>query len=323
MRVSLASGGWRTSTCGRRIPDRQTPTTTTPRGNRVRYVQAAGLRVEDDEVLDPDARLALEVDPRLDREDRRRRERRVGGRSAERRQLVGREPDAVAEAVAEGRPAPVGRRSSPGPRGRSPARRAAARRVRPPRGRPAGRRPPRPGTRRPRRTPRGLAPSDRRRTASGSCRCGSRQPAPRSRRGARRPTSIGRLPGEPCGRAASGPARQVTSKARASAPPVRIRHSRSSASSFSVTPGRIDGSRDARARSATAHDAAATRSISDRLLRLPERLDPALDGHELHVRRRRGQALPRGVRDEPGLDGDALDAGFAPEVDGQRSASAW
>ncbi len=58
------------------------------------------------------------------------------------------------------------------------------------------------------------------------------------------------------------PARQATSNARRSAPLVRIRHSRSSASSFSVTPGRIDGRSEASARSAMAL-AAATRSSSE------------------------------------------------------------
>ena len=40
----------------------------------------------------------------------------------------------------------------------------------------------------------------------------------------------GRSPGEPCGSAASGPDRQATSNASASAPPVRISHSSRSAS---------------------------------------------------------------------------------------------
>ena len=61
--------------------------------------------------------------------------------------------------------------------------------------------------------------------------------------------------------AASGPARQATSKASPSAPPVRISHSSRSASSRSVAPTRISGRSVARARSATAQ-AAAIRSIS-------------------------------------------------------------
>ena len=60
----------------------------------------AGAGVEQDEVLDPDARLALEVDPGLDREDRRRRQRRVRRRAAQRRPLVRRQSDPVAQPVA-------------------------------------------------------------------------------------------------------------------------------------------------------------------------------------------------------------------------------
>src|SRR5258706_16414406 len=41
-----------------------------------KQLRLAGIGVEEDEVLDPDPRFALEVDPRLDREDRRRGQRR-------------------------------------------------------------------------------------------------------------------------------------------------------------------------------------------------------------------------------------------------------
>ena len=53
-------------------------------------------------------------------------------------------------------------------------------------------------------------------------------------------------PGEPWGSAARGPDRQATSKASPSAPPVRMRHSRASARSRSVTPDADVGQRVAR-----------------------------------------------------------------------------
>ena len=61
----------------------------------------AACGVEVDEVLDAHAGLALEVDPGLDREHRRARQRLVGAAPPEPRQLVRREPDPVAQAVAE------------------------------------------------------------------------------------------------------------------------------------------------------------------------------------------------------------------------------
>src|SRR6185436_237386 len=64
-------------------------------------LDSASCDVEADEVLDPDARLAVQVDAGLDREDRRARQGRVGGRPTERWVLVRRETDAVARAVAE------------------------------------------------------------------------------------------------------------------------------------------------------------------------------------------------------------------------------
>ena len=139
------------------------------------------------------------------------------------------------------------------------------------------------------------------RTASGSCRCDSRRPGPRSRTGRR---DRSRRPRRTATRAASppsGPTRHVGSNAIVSAPPVRSSHSSSSASSFSVTPGTIRGSSVASARSAIAQ-AAATRSSSARLLRRPIGLDPALDRDELDVRRRGLEPPPHRVRHEPGLD---------------------
>src|SRR6266576_7133590 len=46
--------------------------------------------IKEDEVLDPDAGFALNVDPRLDREDRRRWQRHIRCEARERRCLVGR-----------------------------------------------------------------------------------------------------------------------------------------------------------------------------------------------------------------------------------------
>src|SRR4029079_17863795 len=63
-------------------------------------LEAAGPGVEPDEVLDPDARLTFEVDPRFDAEDRRRRQRRVGRGPAQRGALVSGQPDAMAQPVA-------------------------------------------------------------------------------------------------------------------------------------------------------------------------------------------------------------------------------
>src|SRR6185369_17547296 len=68
----------------------------------------AGAAVEEHEILDPHPGLALEVDPGLDREHRRRRQRAVEGPRAERRRLVRLKPDPVAEAMAIGRPPAVG-----------------------------------------------------------------------------------------------------------------------------------------------------------------------------------------------------------------------
>ena len=61
-----------------------------------------GGDVDRDHVLDPDAGLLREVDPRLDAEDRRRRQRLVAGRSGEAGGLVGLQADAVAEREARG-----------------------------------------------------------------------------------------------------------------------------------------------------------------------------------------------------------------------------
>ena len=164
----------------------------------------------------------------------------------------------MAEAVAVGGPAPVGLDHPAGdPVEVAPRRqgelavdaRLELRRSRPPgRGRRAG-------------TPRDRARPARRRRASGSCRSGSRRPGRRSRRG--RPRRPGR-PHRTARRGAaprSAPTRHVGSNATASAPPVRISHSSSSARSCSVAPGRIFGRSAASARSATAQ-AAATRSSS-------------------------------------------------------------
>ena len=70
-------------------------------------IEPAGTGVQGEQVLDPDTGLALEIDPGLDAEDRRRRQGGVGGAAAERGQLVGRQADPVAEPVAVGRPAAV------------------------------------------------------------------------------------------------------------------------------------------------------------------------------------------------------------------------
>src|SRR6185369_4296955 len=64
-------------------------------------------RIEQDQVFDPDAGLVLEIDPGLDREDRRRRQWRVQRGHPQRRRLVRREPDPVPESVSIRRPAPV------------------------------------------------------------------------------------------------------------------------------------------------------------------------------------------------------------------------
>ena len=156
---------------------------------------------------------------------------------------------------------------------------------------------------RPARRRRGRAPSARRRTASASCRCGSRRPAPRSRTAGPARSTTGRSPGEPCGSAASGPTRQATSNASASAPPVRMSHSRRSAS---VVLGDARPDLRQQRRQRPVRDRARRRDALElgRLLDRPVRLDPALDRDELDVRRRGLQARPQRVRHEPRLDRD-------------------
>jgi len=97
-----------------RSADRQPPTMTIPLGNLVR-TSSRRRDVDADQVLDPDARLALEVDAGLDREHRRARELDLGGALAQAGQLVGREADPVAGAVAELVAAAGGDRSRRGP----------------------------------------------------------------------------------------------------------------------------------------------------------------------------------------------------------------
>ena len=79
----------------------QPPTTTISRGKRVSARPRAAAAIEGDEVLDAHPGLAVQVDPGLDREHGRARQRRLGRPPAERRQLVRRETDAVPESVPE------------------------------------------------------------------------------------------------------------------------------------------------------------------------------------------------------------------------------
>ena len=77
---------------------------------------AAGRRVERDQVLDAHAGLTLEIDARLDREDRRARQRRVGCGRAEARRLVRGQADPVPRPVAEVRAVAGGLDDRPGDR---------------------------------------------------------------------------------------------------------------------------------------------------------------------------------------------------------------
>ena len=270
----------------------QPPTTRTSRGKRVSRSTRPAAASSSDEVLDPDARLALEVDARA-------RPRRPSGWAAASRRRA--RPRDGASWVARPMPCPVpwpkcspwpaavddvagDARRSPGRSAASPSGRCAPRPTRAPRSRPPGRAP------RARRSP-GRAPSARRRTASGSCRCDSRRPGPRSRTAGPRRSRTGRSPGAPCGSAASGPARQATSKASASAPPVRISHSSRSARSR-LGHARPDLGQQRGER--PVGDRAGGRDPLDlgRLLGRPVGLDPALDGHELDVRRGRREPSP-------------------------------
>src|SRR5207342_3696867 len=61
----------------------------------------AGTRIDGDEILDPHAHLAFEVDAGLDGEDRRAGQWRLGRESPERRCLVRRQSDPVPGPVAE------------------------------------------------------------------------------------------------------------------------------------------------------------------------------------------------------------------------------
>ena len=156
-------------------------------------------------------------------------------------------------------------------------------------------------------------PSARRRTASASCRSGSPRPGHRSRTGGRRP---GRPGDRRASRGAAPPRRRRGRRRRTRAGPhrsVRIRHSRSSASSFSVTPGRIDGRSDASARSAIAL-AAATRSSSLGSLSCRSASTQPSIAHQLDVGRGLAQPLPGEVRDRHRLDRDPLHAGRGDEV---------
>ena len=60
-----------------------------------------------------------------------------------------------------------------------------------------------------------------------------------------------------------------------------------------------------------------------RLLGRPVRLDPALDRHELDVRRGGGEPLPGRVRDEPGLDARPAAPRPTPTRSGQRAGRSW
>ena len=257
----------------------------------------AGAGVEQDEVLDPDAGLALEVDPGLDREDRRRRQRRVERRgdpatAARAWRARSRGPARGRTPASARRPrSPVGRASSSvAARTAAPARRRRVASIwRDHRGLGLARRA---------RRPRGRARSARRRTASGSCRCGSRRPGRRSRTGRPAPACDGRV------RRRAVRQRRVRAdearRRRTRAPPRRRSASATrgrARARCSVAPGRIDGSSAASARSATAQ-AAATRSSSAGSLIAAVRLDPALDRDELDVRRGGLEPPPDRVRHE-------------------------
>ena len=153
---------------------------------------------------------------------------------------------------------------------------------------------PLPGPAPPGRRPQGRGPPARRRRASASCRCGSPPPGPRSRRGA---------PGRP---ARAAPRRAVGQGGLRAGEGGHVEGERLGAAlahedlqapgeRASVTPGRISGSRAARARSATAA-AAAIRSISAVSLtaRSSSIHGPAPD--QLDVGRGRCQRLPERVR---------------------------
>ncbi len=153
------------------------------------------------------------------------------------------------------------------------------------------------------RTPRRRGRRARRRTASGSCRCGSRRPAPRSRTaGPHRP---GRA-GHPGSRAA-GPPRvptgRSTSKASASAPPVRISHSsRQRQVGFrhaGLDLGQQRGQRPVRHRTGRGDPLQLGRLLVAR----SASTQPSI-GHELDVGCRGRQPLPDRMRHEPGLHAD-------------------
>ena len=173
---------------------RQAGRTITSRGNRVRQLDEAPRRVKVDEVLDPDARLALEVDPGLHGEDRGAGQRRLGrgaARGAAPRASPGRSrgpgrgrrpatrPSRVDDAAGEGIAAP----GRAGPCAAATARlqlvdhapaviAARARRHA------------------------GHAPPARRRTASVSCRSGSPRPGAPKSNSRTAPSSTGRSPGD-------------------------------------------------------------------------------------------------------------------------------
>ena len=208
--------------CG---PDQ--PTTRTSRGkpvSRSTRPAAASSRTRSS-IRTPG--LALEVDARLHREDRRAGQRCGRGSLAEARRLMRRKADPMARAMPEVAPWPAASimsrpiASSDRPSGSGTA--VASGPVRD--GLLEGIDDRRLGTRPPGRRSPGPARVARRRTASGSCRCDSPPTwAPKSN-SRTAPSRTGRSPGAPCGSAACGPARQATSKASASAPLVRISHS--------------------------------------------------------------------------------------------------
>ena len=141
-----------------------------------------------------------------------------------------------------------------------------------------------------------------RRRTCGSCRTGNR---PRPRRSRRRPRplrSMTRSPGRPCGLAEFGPEATMVSKARSSAPRLRIATSRASATSDSVASSCEHRQRSS-PRAASAYAAAARSARSLRRPSDPERLDEP-------ARRRRARRAT-GARPTGALSpGDVL--GFEP-----------
>ena len=174
----------------------------------------------------------------------------------------------------------------------------------------AGRRRPRarrsrpPGRARPARRPRGRAPPARRRTASGSCRSGSRRPARRNRTAGRRRRGPA---GRPASRAAAPPRGRTGRRRRRRAPRRRRSASATRARARGRPRSRPAGSRaaaSASARSATAQAAAMRSSSAGSLIARSASIQPST-GTSSTSGAAAASRVPERVRDEARLDRDA------------------